>query len=350
MNVFKHWKKCISRYIDRGRIDNCLWSIDRKYTLLIKPVENTDGFLNDCPPWPWTYCSHKIRKVVIKNGVTAGRYISYMFCGMENCSIFDIAGMDISRVWSIGDLFYNCRSLTDISSLTKWNVSNVKDIRQMFYGCCNLKDLSPLTEWDVRNVECMDETFKNCRSITDISPLSKWNVISAMNVKEMFGNCSALSDASPIRSWTTAYPILTDDMFNGASVKENPLGDTVPMACPREGKFIGWKKCRNGNIVKLLIPEDAKRSSAFRKKCRCDKAVVLGIWDHEGKEIEQAESYCDPSFVYNKGETVNVPDFDTNRFAECAPGIHFFMERKDAENYEIRSPVRIKNKDTVSEK
>jgi uncharacterized protein YjbI with pentapeptide repeats len=103
----------------------------------------------------------------------------------------------------------------------------------------------------------------------------------------------------------------------------------IPMACPETGSFIGWKKCMYGVIVKLLIPEDAKRSSATGRKCRCDKAVVLDI---EGG-VDFACSYYDNNFVYRKGETVTVEYFDDDRFLECGTGIHFFINREEAVNY-----------------
>ena len=39
----------------------------------------------------------------------------------------------------------------------------------------------------------------------------------------------------------------------------------LPIACPEEGSFIGFKKCRNELIVKLEIPADALRCSATGK-------------------------------------------------------------------------------------
>lgn len=50
----------------------------------------------------------------------------------------------------------------------------------------------------------------------------------------------------------------------------------IPMVCQDTGSFIGWKKA-SGKIVKLQIPEDARRSSSTGRKCRCDKAFVVGI-------------------------------------------------------------------------
>ena len=66
-----------------------------------------------------------------------------------------------------------------------------------------------------------------------------------------------------------------------------------------------------------------------RSKCRCDKALVLGIETEEG-EVEEARSIYDASFVYRTGEMVSVPNFDQNRWNECAPGIHFYINRQEA--------------------
>ena len=116
----------------------------------------------------------------------------------------------------------------------------------------------------------------------------------------------------------------------------------IPMACPSDGAFIGWKVARirvarrRGEkvLVKLLIPEDAKRSSATGRKCRCDKARVIEILSmKDNKEFESAVSDYDKNFIYKKGETVCEPNFCEDRFNECAKGIHFFIDRKEAENY-----------------
>ena len=108
-----------------------------------------------------------------------------------------------------------------------------------------------------------------------------------------------------------------------------------PLVCPEKGSFIGYKKCRNNLIVKLEIPADALRSSATTRKCRCSKAKAVSITNLNGSksELTEATSKKDSSFVYKVGETVEVPDFDPNRFNECAPGIHFFVTRQEAESY-----------------
>ena len=108
----------------------------------------------------------------------------------------------------------------------------------------------------------------------------------------------------------------------------------IPMACPEAGSFIGWKRA-DGYIVKLEIPEDAKRSSGTGEKCRCSKARVLSIENKDGTPsgVSEVRSDFDTVFIYKVGETVIVDDFDDNRFNECAPGIHFFMNRNSAVVY-----------------
>ena len=118
-----------------------------------------------------------------------------------------------------------------------------------------------------------------------------------------------------------------------ADLREAKSLPFIAMACPEEGAFIGFKKCRGNALVKLKIPEDAKRSSATGRKCRCDKAEIISIVDSDENEINEAVSRHEASFVYRVGETVTVSDFDENRFSECASGIHFFINKQEAIDY-----------------
>ena len=122
----------------------------------------------------------------------------------------------------------------------------------------------------------------------------------------------------------------------GADLREADLcgAKGAYMACPTDGSFIGWKKA-SGYIVKLQIPEDARRSSAGGEKCRCDKAYVAEIQNTDGTkaDIEAIHSNRDNNFVYTVGATVEVPDFDDDRWNECVPGIHFFIDRRAAVEY-----------------
>ena len=95
-----------------------------------------------------------------------------------------------------------------------------------------------------------------------------------------------------------------------------------------EGDLIGWKKCMQDVIVKLRIPEAAKRSHAFGRKCRAEYADVVEVI---GADV--GISKHDSSTEYRVGQRV-IPDrFDENWAEDCSSGIHFFITRLEAEAY-----------------
>ena len=120
----------------------------------------------------------------------------------------------------------------------------------------------------------------------------------------------------------------------GAKWEETIKTNFFPLMCPETGSFIAWKT--NGNvIIKLRVPEDAKRSSAYGRKCRCSKAEVLEIQNFDGSASGKkcVSSNYDQDFIYELGKIVEVEDFDEDRWNECSTGIHFFITRQEAVDY-----------------
>lgn len=104
--------------------------------------------------------------------------------------------------------------------------------------------------------------------------------------------------------------------------------------CPESGPFVAYKKCLNDRIVQLLVPADAKRTSATGKTCRCSRAKVLTIKNFdETISYEEAWSTVDDNFVYRKGEWVEVKAFNEDRWMDSTTGIHFWMNRDEAIAY-----------------
>ena len=144
---------------------------------------------------------------------------------------------------------------------------------------------------------------------------------------------------------------LSDVDLRGANLRDANLRDANAVKLsiakisilPDEGDIIGWKKAYVDDtmppkpvIVKLLIPADAQRSNGTGRKCRASTARVLDLQDKQGNSLPPdttAYSEYDTDFTYKKGETVHVENFDTNRWNECAPGIHFFITRIEAAEY-----------------
>ena len=108
----------------------------------------------------------------------------------------------------------------------------------------------------------------------------------------------------------------------------------IPLSCPSEGAFVAWKKVEGKYLVKLQVPEDARRLSATTRKCRCDKAMVLDITSLDGEEhYDEVTNNNYKETVYKVGEMVYPDSFDENRWNECSHGIHFFINKEEAINY-----------------
>ena len=138
---------------------------------------------------------------------------------------------------------------------------------------------------------------------------------------------------------------LKDADLSGADLKDAKEVPFIPFACPSDGAFIAWKKIKFSNIkgnhnsedllIKLLIPEDARRCSSTSSKCRCDKAMVLDIMTlDESKHLKAVTNTNYKECRYEVGKEVIPDSFDENRFNECSNGIHFFINKQEAINYE----------------
>ena len=96
--------------------------------------------------------------------------------------------------------------------------------------------------------------------------------------------------------------------------------------CPQEGSFYGYKKTTKG-VVKLCIPAGAKRTnSLIGRKCRASEVFVV-----DGEGVGGTGTHY-KGILYNKGRIV-CEDYDDDIRVECTKGIHFFMTREEAEEW-----------------
>ena len=126
---------------------------------------------------------------------------------------------------------------------------------------------------------------------------------------------------------------LSDTILLGANLsdaKNAGLAIAMTRILP-EGDLIGWKKCKDNVIVKLKIPSDARRSSAFGRKCRAEFADVLQVIGASEGESNHSGNY--PVVKYAPGKRVTCDKWCEDFQEGCAGGIHFFITRLEAENY-----------------
>jgi hypothetical protein len=122
--------------------------------------------------------------------------------------------------------------------------------------------------------------------------------------------------------------------LRGANLREAkniPALAAAQLAILPEGAIIGWKKCCDGVLVKIRIPETARRSNATGRKCRAEFVDVLEVIGstHDG----QAWSLYSRDTVYRTGERVTCDRWEEDRWIECGGGIHFYLSRLEAEHH-----------------
>jgi len=133
--------------------------------------------------------------------------------------------------------------------------------------------------------------------------------------------------------WLAGYPSGVRADLSGSDLSGSDLSESIGVELALamtthlpEGRFDAWKKCKNGVIVRLRIPEDAKRSHGASRKCRAEWVEVLEV---VGAEV--GISIHDGKTEYRKGSIVQCDTWCDDRWETCAGGIHFYLTRLEAE-------------------
>jgi hypothetical protein len=103
---------------------------------------------------------------------------------------------------------------------------------------------------------------------------------------------------------------------------------------PEEGPFYAYKKVMN-TIITLYIPRSAERiSSLVGRKCRVSKAKVVKIEFLDDVKTEKLVSNHDNKTEYQLNKWIKPNKFDDDIRIECTSGIHCFITKKEAINYQ----------------
>ena len=105
----------------------------------------------------------------------------------------DISYWDVSNVYSMWNMFYECTELESVGDISKWDVSKVRYTGFMFYGCKKINQ--DLSSWDVSNVTNIQFMFYGCISFNQ--DISKWNVSKVKYKKCAFDNCPIKEEYKP---------------------------------------------------------------------------------------------------------------------------------------------------------
>jgi len=118
--------------------------------------------------------------------------------------------------------------------------------------------------------------------------------------------------------------------LQGANLRGADLqGAKLPHFQIPAGDLIVYKKLKSQTIATLKVESHFERTATLvGRKCRCSGALVLALSDG----TEQVDSRGTGT-KYKVGEHVYPDKYDGDIRVECTHGIHFFLTRKEAEEY-----------------
>ena len=123
-----------------------------------------------------------------------------------------------------------------------------------------------------------------------------------------------LSEANLSEADLIGAKLSVDDKFRLGQILTEPL--------------TGYKKTKEGVVITAEIPKGSIVFCINGRKCRTNRAKITDMGGHE-----VLRSRYDKSFEYRLGKEIEIKDFNLMYNVECASGFHFFMTRKEAEEY-----------------
>ncbi len=116
----------------------------------------------------------------------------------DNIKTINFDAVDTTRVTSAAYAFYNMKSLTTITGLSRWDTSKITTMNSMFKGCTGLKSL--------------DFSSFNTKNVTDFS--------------SMMHGCTGLSKITVADTFATAY-LPTPGFSTGFTYVSSKMGLTI---------------------------------------------------------------------------------------------------------------------------
>ena len=69
--------------------------------------------------------------------------------------------MEYFKSYYMKYMFYKCKSLKNITGISKWNTSSVTDLSFSFYDCSSLSSLSEISDWNTSSLFGLDYMYED---------------------------------------------------------------------------------------------------------------------------------------------------------------------------------------------
>ena len=192
-------------------------------TTINKPLYNL-YIVSDAPIFAPTSCNSifnnfkNLTQINFNNNFNTSKvtYMGNMFYNCTSLTSLDLSNFNTSKVTDMTMMFYKCSSLTNLD-LSSFNTSNVTNMVEMFYNCKSLATLD-LSSFNTSKVTSMFGMFSRCLSLTslDVSSFNTSKVTSTWGMRSMFQECSSLTTLD-LSSFNTSKVTSMGAMFSGCS-------------------------------------------------------------------------------------------------------------------------------------
>ncbi len=325
--------------VDWTKCGTCLWSIDSKGTLVIKPASGKSGQLvsmdNDQSKAPWRTYATKVTSIRFEGTVKA-LGLGSAFSGMTNLESVNFSGLDTSATVDVHGLFEGCSSLVTLN-FTGLDLTNIHDLWMMFRGCSSLVSID-FTGVYVRDAGGLDYMFSGCSSLVSLD-LSGFHTEGSLGCRYVFEGCSSLVSLD-ISGFGTSRALWTHGWFNGcnslALIKRGASLVNVAMPAGRWRSSVDGKEYLAEEVPNNVAATYAKVTDNYRvtmtrlynkwsgehlytsDKDEVKKCVSLG-WKNEGTAwIAPSISFVPVYRLYNPYSGDHHYTTDKSEYDACA--------------------------------
>ena len=128
----------------------------------------------------------------------------------SNLRITALDAPGLSKTTSLASAFFDCTSLAEAPSLSRWNVSDITDMSSMFQGASSFNQ--DLSEWDVASVTNMFQMFVRAESFNQ--DIGHWDVSNVIDMRSMFQGAHSFNQ--DIGQWDVSNVGKMSSMFDHA--------------------------------------------------------------------------------------------------------------------------------------
>ena len=238
-------------------------------------------------------------------------------------NVVEVLGANTTGITNMGDMFYDCISLTTVPL---FNTSSVTNMDGMFFNCNSLTSV-PL--FDTSSVTDMSSMLMNCISLTSV-PL--FNTSSVTDMKAMFQKCNSLTsvplfDTSSVTDMYDMFvecsSLTTVPLFNTSSVTDMgymfmnctsltsvPLLDTSSVT----NMFSMFSNCSSLTSVPLFDTSSVTGMDLMFKNCTNVQSGALALYRQASTQTTPPSKHsktfnnCGSNTTTGAAELAQIPE------------------------------------------